>query len=132
MSDAIKKSIVIFLFLSPVLIGAAVIQVPGDRSTIQEAIDIANNGDTVLVADGTYTGTGNKNLDFGGKVITVKSENGPGTCVIDCEGSGTGFHFHISLFGRKPIKSSCIGSLNKYPSSTFARSALQSLRYRHP
>jgi len=32
--------------------------------------------DTVLVADGTYIGEGNKNLDFGGKAITVTSENG--------------------------------------------------------
>ena len=45
---------------------------------IQEGINAAVSGvDDVLVKDGTYTGTGNKDLDFGGKAITVQSENGP-------------------------------------------------------
>jgi len=53
--------------------------------TIQEGIDAAADGDTVLVADGRYTGEGNRDLDLGGKPIVVKSENGPEDCVIDCE-----------------------------------------------
>ncbi|GAH43220.1 unnamed protein product, partial [marine sediment metagenome] len=61
--------------------------------TIQAAIDAADNYDIVLVADGNYTGDGNKNLDFGGKPITVRSENGPNNCTIDCENSGRGFYF---------------------------------------
>ena len=65
---------------------------------IQEGIDASSNGDTVLVADGTYTGTGNRDLDFGGKSITVRSENGPDNCIIDCEGTYgyryRGFYFH--------------------------------------
>jgi len=66
---------------------------PSDYQTIQEAIDAAEAGDTVLVADGTYTGIGNKNLDFHGKAITVQSENGPENCIIDCERDGRGFIF---------------------------------------
>jgi len=62
-------------------------------STIQTAINAASAGDTVLVADGTYTGAGNKYLDFLGKAITVQSENGPNNCIIDIEGSGQGFVF---------------------------------------
>ena len=73
---------------------AATLNVPGDYATIQSAIDAASPGDTVLVADGTYVGPGNKDLDFNGKAITLKSENGPENCVIDCEGNGRGFHFH--------------------------------------
>jgi predicted outer membrane repeat protein len=61
---------------------------------IQEAIDIAHNGDTAMVLDGTYRGTGNKNIDFGGKAITVRSKNGPKVTVIDCENLDRGFYFH--------------------------------------
>ena len=72
---------------------AGTIRVPGDCSTIQAAIDLALEGATVLVADGTYTGYGNKNLDFTGKSITVRSENGAASTVIDCEDDGRGFYF---------------------------------------
>jgi hypothetical protein len=61
---------------------------------IQEGIDAAVDGDTVLVLDGTYAGEGNRDLDFNGRLITVRSENGPDTCTIDCEHAGRGFYFH--------------------------------------
>ena len=67
--------------------------VPYDYPTIQAAIDAAMDGDTVIVADGVYTGEGNKNIDFLGKAITVKSENGAESCIIDCENLGRGFIF---------------------------------------
>lgn len=69
------------------------LNVPLDFNSIQEAIDAALNGDTILVSDGTFQGSGNKNINFNGKEITVKSENGPDNCVIDCEGEGRGFVF---------------------------------------
>lgn len=80
--------------------GVTDIYVPGQCLTIQEAIDHSWDGGTVRVADGTYTGAGNRDIDFKGRVITVRSENGPENCVIDCQGSDTehhrGFYFHSS------------------------------------
>lgn len=67
------------------------IQVPADYPTIQEAINNANNGDIILVAPGTYSGDGNYNINFYGKLIEVKSESGPGNTVIDCQQLGSGF-----------------------------------------
>jgi parallel beta-helix repeat protein len=60
---------------------------------IEDGLTNAANGDTVIVHDGTYTGTGNKNLDFHGKAITVRSENGAESTIIDCQNSGRGFLF---------------------------------------
>ncbi len=70
--------------------------------SIQEGIDAASDGNTVIVAPGFYTGDGNRDIDFNGKAITVKSEQGPSTCIIDCQSyytglNGTyhrGFYFH--------------------------------------
>ncbi|MFN0134977.1 MAG: M28 family peptidase [Phycisphaerae bacterium] len=71
-------------------------RVPTDFATIQAAINAAVAGDTVLVAPGTYTGTGNKNLDFGGKSIVVRGETGAANTIIDCQNSGRGFYFHTN------------------------------------
>ncbi len=73
------------LLLSAVA-NTAVIHVPSEQPTIQAGIDAASDGDTVLVADGTYTGYSNTALYIYGKGVAVISENGPANTVIDCEG----------------------------------------------
>ena len=60
-------------------ITAATIHVPADHSTIQAGIDAAVDGDTVLVAAGTYQ----ENIDFLGKAISVVSEQGPEATTIE-------------------------------------------------
>ncbi len=83
-----------FIFASGVAFGANTLNVPGEYATIQDAIDAATTSDTVLVADGTYLlGIGREYFDFKGKAITVKSENGPENCIIDCQNNGSGFYF---------------------------------------
>ncbi len=61
------------------------IHVPADQPTIQAAINAANNGDTVLVSDGTY----NESINFNGKAITVKSVNGAAKTTINGGGVST-------------------------------------------
>lgn len=57
---------------------------PADYSTIQAAINAAVDGDIVLVKPGTYTATGTAAVvDFRGKAITVRSESGASTTIID-------------------------------------------------
>jgi hypothetical protein len=62
--------------------------------TIQQGIAASFSSDTVLVRDGVYVGPQNRALDFGGKNIVVKSQNGPANCIIDCQAQDRAFWLH--------------------------------------
>jgi len=58
-------------------------------SVIQWAIDEAENGDEIVLDPGPYTGIGNRDIDFLGKAVTIRSTDpgNPGvvaSTVIDC------------------------------------------------
>ena len=58
---------------------SGVIRIPQDEATIQLGIDAAADGETVLVAAGTYR----ENIDFHGKNIVLASKAGAAKTVID-------------------------------------------------
>jgi subtilisin family serine protease len=71
--------------------------VPGEYATIQSAIDKAWEGSTIWVARGRYTGAGNRDIDFLGKAVTVRSmePNDPAivaATIIDCNGTPAEHH----------------------------------------
>jgi hypothetical protein len=66
---------------------------------VQDAINYAVSGDTVVISPGIYTGNGNYNLDPNGRAIIIRSTNPEDACVIantviDPNGAGRGFNFH--------------------------------------
>jgi hypothetical protein len=108
MKRQILISSIILLFIQN-FVSASTLYVPSrDYPTIQSAITAANpaTNDVVVVAPGVYIGTGNVDLDFGGKAITVKSTINPASpnpaiiaaTIIDCQGTKDdphrAFRFH--------------------------------------
>src|SRR5437016_467439 len=80
-----KIGLFALFMLPPSLRAQQTIHVPADQPTIQAAINAASNGDTVLVAPGTYL----ENINFNGKAITVTSSGGPSVTIIDGGGKGS-------------------------------------------
>jgi predicted outer membrane repeat protein len=82
--------------------------------TIQQAIDDANDYDVIVLTVGTYTGDGNRDIDFLGKAITVRSTdpNNPDivhSTIIDCAGSAAEPHRgFIAYWAAGPFPPVCI------------------------
>ena len=59
---------------------------PADFNNIQDAVDAASNSDEVIVAPGTYTGTGDEVVDMKGRAITLRASGTAEETIIDGEG----------------------------------------------
>ncbi len=68
-STFLNCTIIVFVLLISNSIMANIINVPGDHSSIQAAINASSTGDTVLVQAGTYNGL----VNYNGKAVTVGS-----------------------------------------------------------
>ena len=72
-------------------VNASTYYVPADYPSIKEAVDASTHGDIIIVADGTWSGPNNRNIDMSYKDIQVMSANGPELCTIDVGNSYFGF-----------------------------------------
>lgn len=95
----------VVLFWTPGVCGITYTVCPdgsGDFLRIQDAIDVAADGDVIeLCCDAIFHGVGNRDLDFAGRAITVRSACDDATrCIVDCEGTWSqfrrGFIFHCA------------------------------------
>jgi hypothetical protein len=61
--------------------------------TLREGVLASLSGHEIVLRDGLYTGADNRELDFSGRTIVVRSLNGPAACVVDLELQGRAFRF---------------------------------------
>ncbi|MHC4617367.1 MAG: right-handed parallel beta-helix repeat-containing protein [Planctomycetota bacterium] len=103
MNRIILLNLALLLAVAASAPAAILVVSPDEYPTIQAAVDDAHDGDIVMLTPRTYTGPGNRDIDFRGKAITVRSvaPDNPqivAATIIDCNGSETepnrGFYFH--------------------------------------
>jgi len=97
----------------------------GDAPTIQVAVDSARAGDEIVLENGVFRGSGNRDINFHADSVSVRSGVGdPATCIIDCDGMGRGFNWHSTIGVGPYLRSIRIAGLTVRNSSAACSSAL--------
>jgi len=72
-------AVLLFTAVITAVASATTIWVPeGGNQMIQQAVNNATAGDTIIVRDGTY----NENVDVGMAHLTIRSQNGSANCIV--------------------------------------------------
>lgn len=90
---------------------AATIHVPADQPTIQQAINVASNGDVILVSPGTYF----ENIDYQGKAISLRGMGGATQTIIDGSNIGPVVTFQTG----ETVQSALTGFTIQHGSASF-------------
>ncbi len=90
---------------------------PAGTQTIQQAVDQAPPYSIITLANGVYSGPGNRDVTLTGKNLMIVSTGGPAACVIDCAGAGRAFEFgsnvdHRTLLRGVTIKNGYVNYLH--------------------
>jgi hypothetical protein len=89
----------------------------GSFPTIQDAVACARDGDTIELEDGRYCGTGNRDIDFLGKAVILRSRILTAqACTIDCGGYAEDPHraFHFCGGEDRVTVVECLTIVNGY------------------
>ncbi len=81
--------------------------------SLQLGVSASFHGDTLELADGTYSGAANRSINLNGRHLSIRSANGPNNCIIDCQGAGRAFSMnqseHVTLEGLTVVSGSFFG-----------------------
>jgi hypothetical protein len=89
------RSICLVVMLSlvlPILSLGAVLNVPTDYATAAEALEWVQEGDTVLLEPGTYSGLGFQDIEYSGPNCWIIGGDEPENTIIDLKG---GYFVHV-------------------------------------
>lgn len=84
-----NASSVYYVDVNSVPWGDGTLALPFDN--VQQALDYAIGNNEVVLLDGVYTGSDNRELTFGARNLRVRSQNGPASCVFELGGQGRAF-----------------------------------------
>lgn len=71
----------------PILSVCAVLHVPSEYATLADALQLVQEGDTVLLEPGTYSGLGFQDIEYSGPNCWIIGSSGADNTIIDAQGT---------------------------------------------